>query len=58
MKKVRVNLTVDWNKSIVDATKKSEIKDGIVDELTDVALDAFSDYNPSDIKIRFLRQGK
>lgn len=58
MRKVRVNLTVDYNKSVVDATKKSEIKDGIVDELTDVALDAFSDYNPSDVKIRFLRNNK
>lgn len=56
MKKVRVNLTVDYDKSVVDATKKSEIKDGIVDELTEVALEAFSDYKPSDIKIRFLRK--
>jgi hypothetical protein len=56
MKKVRVNLTIDWDKSVIDATKKSEIKDGIIDEVTDIAITAFADYNPSDVKIRFLRK--
>jgi hypothetical protein len=55
MKKVRVNLTVDWDKSVVDATKANEIKAGIIDELTAIATDAFGELNPSDIKIRFLR---
>jgi hypothetical protein len=35
MKKIRVNLTIDWDKSVVDATKKSEIKNGIIDEVSD-----------------------
>jgi len=55
MKKVRVNVTVDWNKQILDATKPSEVKAGIVDELEGIVLHAFADNNPSDIKIRFLR---
>lgn len=55
MKKVRVNLTVDWDKSVVDATKANEIKQGIISELEAIATEAFADLNPSDIKIRFLR---
>ena len=55
MKKIRVNVTIDWDKSVVDATKKSEIKNGIIDEVSGIAEEAFADYNPSDIKIRFLR---
>jgi phenylpyruvate tautomerase PptA (4-oxalocrotonate tautomerase family) len=58
MKKVRVNVTVDWTKSVIDATKPKEIKEGIIDELTDVVNDAFGEMNPSDIKIRFLREAK
>jgi hypothetical protein len=58
MKKIRVNLTIDWDKSVVDATKKSEIKNGIIDEVSGIAEEAFSDFNPSDIKIRFLRSKK
>lgn len=58
MKKVRINLTVDWDKSVVDATKAKEIKEGIISELTDFANDAFAELNPSDIKIRFLRDKK
>ena len=56
MKKVRVNVTVDWTKSVIDATKKSEIKHGIISELTEVVNDAFGELNPSDVKIRFLRE--
>jgi len=55
MKKVRVNVTIDWNKKVLDATKPSEIKAGIVDELTEIVTETFADSNPSDIKIRFLR---
>lgn len=55
MKKVRVNLTVDWDKSVVDATKAKEIKAGIISELESVATEAFADFNPTDVKIRFLR---
>jgi hypothetical protein len=58
MKKVRVNLTVDWDKSVVDATKANEIKEGIIAELEAIATEAFADLNPSDIKIRFLRPAK
>ena len=58
MKKVRVNLTVDWDKSVVDATKATEIKKGIVAELEAIATEAFVELNPSDIKIRFLRPSK
>lgn len=55
MKKVRVNVTIDWNKKVLDATKPSEIKAGIVDELTEIVTETFAENNPSDIKIRFLR---
>lgn len=55
MKKIRVNVTIDWDKSVVDASKKSEIKSGIRDEISAMAEEAFADYNPTDIKIRFLR---
>ena len=58
MKKVRVNLTVDWDKSVVDATKANEIKEGIISELEAIATEAFADLNPTDIKIRFLRPKK
>jgi hypothetical protein len=58
MKKIRVNLTIDWDKSVIDATKKSEVKDGIIDEVSEIATTAFADFNPSDIKVRFLRSKK
>jgi hypothetical protein len=58
MKKIRVNLTIDWDKSVIDATKKSEVKDGIIDEVNEIATTAFADFNPSDIKVRFLRSKK
>jgi len=58
MKKVRVNLTVDWDKSVVDTTKANEIKDSIIAELEAIATEAFADLNPTDIKIRFLRPKK
>ena len=56
--KVRVNVTVIYpeGKSVVDAGKKSEIKDSITSELGQIALDAFVDYEPSDLNIRFLRK--
>ena len=58
MKNVRVNVTVDWDKSVLDATKKNEIKAGIQSELTDLVNEAFAELNPRDIKIRFLRESK
>lgn len=58
MKKVRVNLTVDWDKSVVDTAKESEIKEQIIAELEATAVEAFADLNPTDVKIRFLRPKK
>jgi hypothetical protein len=58
MKKVRFYVTLDWNKSVLDATKASEIKAGIRDEITGIVTDTFAESNPQDITIRFLRTTK
>lgn len=58
MAKVRVYVTLNYDKSVVDATKRSEIRKAITDELNAVASDAFSEFSPSEFKIRFVRNKK
>jgi len=56
MRKVRINVTVEYpeTKKLVPA-KANEIKEEITEELGGIALDAFSSMNPTDLKVRFLR---
>lgn len=57
MRKVRVNVTVDYDdKTTVGSVKSKDKKKDITDELSNFTNDVFSEMNPQDIKIRFLRK--
>lgn len=56
-RKVRVNITVEYtsDKSVVGSVKAKDVKAEIAQELGQIAEQAFAEFNPSDLKIRFLR---
>lgn len=58
MSKVRILLTLNYDKSVVDAQKRRELRKAITDELSVVASDAFSEFSPDEFKIQFVRNKK
>lgn len=56
-KKIRINVTIDWpeGKSVIESGKANEIKSAIREDVGQLTNEALAEFNPSDIKVRFLR---